>query len=235
MTKAIDIILTSVATLVVAGITASVAWYVRKRSDTVRLRGRLSTGSAVSLIQSVGCPCMTLTVTNKAKRTAKIKSASLLVRNADVIDQFQQGFGEGFGFTRRPDQPTPLATLGIGLLPIAKPTSPHGWALERDDVCEFILPLLTPGLGVFHNAPSHDLVIEVTFFDDSKHELMRGDGILNALRTFVEMYRGHPYRLNPRITIPISLQVESMTLPDPAMIGTTNPNAIPMQPRTDKD
>jgi len=175
-----------------------------------------------------------LTVTNKAKRIAKIKAASLSRRNADVIGQFQEGFGEKFGFTPRPDRPHPLAIFSIGLLPFTTPTSSLGWCLERDDVCQFILPLLAPGLAFLHDAPSHDLSVEIQLFDNSKQELMRGDAVLRAIRAFVEMYRDHPYHLNPQIEIPVSLKVESMTLPDPSLIGATNQNPIVIQ-RKPKD
>jgi len=231
MTKMVEIAFTAVATLIGTGIVASVAWIVRRRGDVVRLSGTLASGPALPFVESVGCPCLTLTVTNRVKRVAKIKAATLSLRNADVVEDFQEGFGDGLGLTSRLDKRKPLATLGIGLLPITKPTSPQGWNLERDDICQFILPLLTSGLGLFHASPSQDLSVKVEFFDDSEYEVLRGDEILQAIRLFVEMYRDHPYQLNANITIPISLRVRSTALPDPSLIGTTNPRAIVMQPR----
>jgi hypothetical protein len=214
-----------VASLVVALVVAIAKAAIRRREERVSLKASLSIVGGLEMLTAIGCPSLVLQLSCSGKRAAKVRKASVCLVGKDLLAAFQKGFGTDFGYVP-PRDPDLKQTLAVDLLPLSPPTVPEGYVLERGDICRFALPMMVPGLGRFAEAPSEDVTVRVEFFDGKEDILMQGLSVQGHIGDLIGLYEPARHRLNPGITIPISIRAISAAPPDLSTVGSVNPRPV---------
>jgi len=194
--------------------------------EPVQLEGKLDMAGGLEVISATGCPVMRLTVICRSTRPAKIQAARLVIDDVDVMDGFQQGFGNGLEYTPVPGS---KQTMDVTLIPLSRPNSQEGYILNRDAVVRFFYPLPMPSTMLALRAKPENLSIVIDFFDDTEQELLRGRSIMDVLESLFHFFQKRPGRVN--VPIKIKVRVKSTTRPGPELadlIGTVNQAAVPV-------
>jgi len=221
-TAATSLAVVLVTTLIV-GIVRAIA---RRRKDALSLKAELAVVGDLDVLATIGCPGLVLWLSCLGARPAKIKGAALCLVGDDLLAAFQKGFGTDFGYRPPPSGADRKQTLVIGLLPLSPTNVLHGYVIERDEVCKFMLPLFTPGLLRFAQAPSEDVSVRIQFLDGHEQTVLRGLSVQSQIDALIRVYGSGHYQLRPGVTLPISIRAVSAAPPDPSAVGRINPNPV---------
>ena len=130
----------AVASLAVALVVGVCNLIVRwRREDTIAIDSALRLGADLNILQSVGCPCLLLTLTGRSRRPAKIKGAKLCAKGVNLLPVFQRAFGTDFGHPPHPDSQAEDSFSAL-FLPASPRGSTQGWVLPRDDTIRLHTP-----------------------------------------------------------------------------------------------
>lgn len=216
-------IFTTIAGIFLAAIYGTINLLLKRKMDKLSLKGKLEATGDIETLNTIGCAGLKLTVTCKGTRSAKIKGASLsFIAGHEFIDSFQKGFGVPLGDGSRD---LPCSKCIVKLISLSKPTNNEGYILERDDVCNFFLPIQIPFLKKINELPSEDVSICIQYYNGDEEILLKGLHIQDSIRCLFELFSNVP--MNLRKPLSISLSVSTTTPPDCSKIlGKTNPRPI---------
>jgi hypothetical protein len=192
-------------------------------NDRVRLVATLSQPGDYLLQQRIGCACLIVTVACKGHRVAKIRGAFITLEGVNLLPYFEKGFGESFGYT--PSKVGDPPSFVVDLIPLRKPECSDGFILERDDVVKFVMPIQVPALDKFVAAPSQNVWIGITHFDDSEVQVLRGLRIQESISHLIDTWGNKAQRLNVQLNFRV--KACSATMPDTTnLMGKTNPHPV---------
>jgi hypothetical protein len=169
-----------VAALSIVGtlITSVVVAYFRRARDKVELKARLTVDLGIEdrvLVVNVSC---------KGIRAAKIKGVSI----AATFHKIEVQPVDGSHQKRKLDDPT----ISFALVPLAEPTNPHGFVLERDDICKFSFSSKNQFVHPMSRLPSENLRLYATLFDESTIPLASGLSLLQCMRSLANAVPEEP-------------------------------------------
>lgn len=191
--------------------------------EQVSVKGSLSVGGTLKLIERIGCPGLELRVICQSRRQAKISKAYLCAEGRGFIAALEAGYGASFD--HNPPDGLETETLMQELIPLSPPDSAEGYVLNRDDVRRFFLPMCIPNVGVFLTLPPNQISIRVEFFDQSESTLLVGAEVQGTLKSVLEAHSDREYEL--KVCPPMSVRCASKTLGRIGrLVGTTNPNHV---------
>lgn len=190
--------------------------------ETVQIEGTSTISAGGDLLQSVGCPCLILSVVCRSKRPAKIRGAKLSLIDQGIIAALEAGFDESMDYTPLPGSDEELT---IHLFAMQEPNAYAGFVLQQDDSARFLLPILAAPIGLFLIRPADASSIKVEFFDESEQVVIDGNVLRGQLEDLVSVAKKMPCEAKFP-TVKMNVKVESTTMPSPGPVGKLNPNPI---------
>jgi len=230
MTDIEKILLGAVLTLVVSALLFVARRLYVRFSDRVVVEARLSIGGDNAEIEKFGCPGLVLTLKCRSHRPAKVAGASLCFRGKGFMKAFQAGFDSDLGLPGGPASGSP-ETMKIGLQDMATRDRDEGYVLERDDVCNFYLPMIGVPQDLYLRliaAPSEDITVRMGDFGGEEKTVLSGFYIQDSLRGLLDMYADNVYEYRSHTKMQIELQVDSKVPLSGVggLAGTTNPHGV---------
>jgi len=218
-------VITIIVGVVTAAIIAAPSLIRQFWDESIAIGCKVSQASDVALINAIGCAGLRFTFIGKSKRAAKVKGAKLCLRGHGFLERFQEGFATDFGHI--PVAGMTEEVFFVELIPISKPTNADGWVLDRDDVCDFILPIRVAGLPLFVEAPSEHVSVKAILLDDTELVVSQGLNVQSQISALIEVWGKAEQTL--KVPFRVGIETASKRLPDVArLVGTTNPQAIAM-------
>src|SRR5262249_13625276 len=107
----------------------------------INVESRLNVG--LSYDKKLGCPYLVMTLINRGSKAVKVRHAEIRLRGP-LFQAFLRSSKEAFGmeipYSPLPGDLSKDDNVAIAFLPGTPRTSPHGYVVEQDDVCKFVLP-----------------------------------------------------------------------------------------------
>jgi len=196
----------------------------KNSAKKLRLQVKATIEADIRMIGLIGCPGVTLTLANKGERVAKIKGMRVEVRGEGFIERFQEGFS-GKLDVNQSDKPEHKEQIyAVHCLPIDKPTNEHGWVLEQDDICRFVLPTSPPIATPIATYLADSITATVQMFDDESHVVLQGEQIQPLVQHGLDY--SIEKKLRCRVELKFDVVVVSSKLPSFPGVGVYNDKPV---------